>query len=262
MWILLSSRLIACFDIKDRRVTKALKFENNVDIGDPAELAGRLYEDGVDEFVFYDILASAERRGPDLETVKRVASAIYVPFTVGGGIRSVQDMHAMLAAGAEKVSIDSMAVRSPSLIELGAKEFGTQCIVLSMQVIFRGISPTFPSGYEIAIDGARVFTGIDAVEWAKRAESLGAGEIVVNSINNDGTGEGYDINITAKITQAVRLPVIASGGAGKSSHVAEVFCAGATGAIISSLLYGTRYPRISVGELKSYLASRGLNVRI
>lgn len=258
---MLTNRLVACFDVKDGRVTKALQFEDNIDVGDPALLAGRLYQEQIDEIVFYDIMASAEKRRADIATVVEVAKNIFVPLTVGGGIRSLDDMHAVLAAGAEKISIDSMAVRDPALITRGASEFGVQCIVVSLQAKWVGHSAEIPSGYEVAIDGARVFTGMDAIEWARRAEELGAGEIVVNSIDRDGTGRGYELGLTGQIARAVTVPVIASGGAGTAQHIMEGFDAGASAAIISSMLYSPRNRNVSVPELKEELLAAGANVR-
>lgn len=258
---MLSNRLIACFDVKNGRVTKAMKFEDNIDVGDPAHLAQRLYEEQIDEIVFYDIMASAEKRPPDLTTVREVAERIFVPLTVGGGISSLHDMHAVLDAGAEKISIDSMAVRNPSLITQCAQEFGTQCMVLSLQAAWVGVSPQIPSGYEIAIDGARLFTGLDALEWAKRAADLGAGEIVVNSIDRDGTGQGFELRLTGGVAEAVNLPIIASGGAGTARHVADSFAVGASGAIISSMLYSPRTKNHSVTDLKTELAEMGCAIR-
>ncbi len=195
--------------------------------------------------------------------MKKVARRVFVPFTVGGGIKSLEEMYQVLKAGAEKISIDSMAVRFPDLIREGAQAFGRQCIVLSMQVKRVGKSSRFPSGYEIMIDGARVATGLDAVAWARQGEELGAGEICVNSIDQDGTHAGYDLEITALISNNVNVPVIASGGAGHPSHVAEVFQkTGASAAIISSMLYSPLLPRnYSVREIKDYLAARRLPVR-
>ncbi len=259
---MLANRLIACFDVKDGRVTKAQQFQDNIDVGDPAELADRLYHEDVDEIVIYDIMASAQKRQIDLAMVRRAAHRTFVPLTVGGGIRHLEDMHEVLRAGAEKISIDSMAVRNPQIITQGSVEFGRQCIVLSMQV--KRVEPTakIPSGYEIAIDGARTFTGMDAVEWARRGQDLGAGEIVVNSIDRDGTGAGYDLDITQRITEAVSLPVIASGGAGLVSHVSDAFAIGATGAIVSSMLYSPRVEHtLSVEEMKAQLGAMGEHVR-
>jgi imidazole glycerol-phosphate synthase subunit HisF len=261
---MLARRLIACFDVLKGRVTKARQFQDNIDVGDAEEIAVAMYKAQVDEIIFYDITASAEKRRIDLDTVKAVARHVFVPFTVGGGIRSLDDMHAVLDAGAEKVSIDSMAVRHPEIIGQGAREFGRQCIVLSMQVKRVAPTATIPSGYEIAIDGARTFTGMDAVEWARRGADLGAGEICVNSIDQDGTHAGYDLEITRRVADVVNVPVIASGGAGSAEHVAQAFLdAGAYAAIVSSLLYSPRIEkRPTVRELKATLASQyGVAIR-
>ena len=211
---MLTKRLIACFDVIAGRVTKAQQFQDNIDVAPAEELAERLYDDQIDEIVFYDITASSEKRKIDLDTVRRVAHHVFVPFTVGGGIRSLDDMFDVLKAGAEKISIDSMAVRNPEIIREGADAFGRQCIVLSTQVKHVGVRDGLPSGYEVFIDGARLATGLDALDWVRRAEDLGAGEIVVNSIDRDGTASGYDIDITRAVADAVNVPVIASGGAG------------------------------------------------
>ncbi len=260
---MLTKRLIACFDIKNGMVTKAQRFQDNIEI-DPAEkVALRVYEEQIDEVIFYDITASSEKRCIDLDTVKRVAKLIYIPFTVGGGIKTLDDMYSVLKSGAEKISIDSMAVRNPELIREGSLAFGRQCIVLSMQVKKVPVTDKIKSGYEIAIDGARVMTGMDAVEWAKRGEGLGAGEICVNSIDRDGTMSGYDLDITAMICDAVNIPVIASGGAGEPEHLEDVFNkTQSSAAIISSLLYSPRMDRNdSVRELKDYLQGRVVHVR-
>jgi cyclase len=259
----LTSRLIACFDVRDGRVTKARQFQDNIDVGAAAEVAIAMYADQIDEIIFYDITASAERRRIDLDAVSEVAHSVFVPLTVGGGIRSLDDMHAVLDAGAEKISIDSMAVRNPPIIAQGSREFGRQCMVLSMQVKRVEPSPTIPSGYEVAIDGARVFTGMDAVEWARRGEELGAGEICVNSIDQDGTHEGYDLRITRAIADAVSVPVIASGGAGRVEHLVDAFRdAHASAAIVSSMLYSPRLERnVTVREMKQRLAEHGIAVR-
>ena len=261
---MLTSRLVACFDVIAGRVTKARRFQDNIDVGDAADIAAALYSDGIDEVIFYDILASAERRRADIPTIKAVSQQVFVPLTVGGGIRSLDDMHAVLDAGAEKVSLDSMAVRNPNIITVGANEFGRQCVVQSMQVKRVSPTPALPSGYEVMIDGARVATGLDALEWARRGVDLGAGEIVVNSIDQDGTHRGYDIDITRAISEVVNVPVIASGGAGSVEHVAEAFIkAGASAAIISSLLYSPRMEQtFMVGDIKSALrAEYSLPVR-
>lgn len=260
---MLTRRLIACFDVIDGRVTKAQQFQDNIDVAAAEVLAERLYEDQIDEIVFYDITASAQRRPIELRTVRAVAEHVFVPFTVGGGIRSLDDMYQVLEAGAEKISVDSMAVRNPSVIRDGAEAFGRQCIVLSTQVKQVGRRDGIPSGYEVFVDGARVATGMDAVDWVRRGEELGAGEIVVNSIDRDGTASGYDLEITRAVADAVNVPVVASGGAGSVEHVAAGLTAGgASAAIISSILYSPRLDRnLGVRELKGGLAAHGVPVR-
>jgi imidazole glycerol-phosphate synthase subunit HisF len=259
----LTKRLIACFDVIDGRVTKAQQFQDNIDVAPATDLALRLYDDQIDEIVFYDIMASAQRRKPDLDTIRAVAEHVFVPFTVGGGIRSVDDMFEVLKAGAEKISIDSMAVREPDIIRQGAEAFGRQCIVLSTQVKHVGRTVEIPSGYEVFIDGARVATGKDALEWVREGEQLGAGEIVVNSIDRDGTASGYDLEITRAVADAVNVPVIASGGAGNPEHIDDGLTkGGASAAIISSILYSPRLDRNpGVRELKDALGARGVAMR-
>lgn len=259
----LTKRLIACFDVIDGRVTKAQQFQDNIDIDDAVALARRLYADQIDEIVFYDITASAQRRPIDLATVRAVAREVFVPFTVGGGIASVDDMHAALKAGAEKISIDSMAVRNPEIIRAGAQAFGRQCIVLSTQVKHVGRRDGIPSGYEVFIDGARTATGMDAIDWVRRGEDLGAGEIVVNSIDNDGLASGYDLAITRAVCDAVNVPVIASGGAGTVEHIAAGLTdGGAQGAIVSSILYSPRLEHNArPQELKAALRALGVPMR-
>jgi imidazole glycerol-phosphate synthase subunit HisF len=260
---MLTKRLIACFDVIAGRVTKAQQFQDNIDVAPAEDLAARLYDDQIDEIVFYDITASAEKRKIDLDTVRRVAHRVFVPFTVGGGIRSVDDMFEVLKAGAEKISVDSMAVRNPEILREGAEAFGRQCIVLSTQVKHVGARSGIPSGYEVFIDGARVATALDALDWVRRGEDLGAGEIVVNSIDRDGTAAGYDLDITSAVADAVNVPVIASGGAGTVDHIADGLTAGgASAAIISSILYSPRFERnVGVRELKEGLRERGVLMR-
>lgn len=260
---MLTKRLIACLDVVDGMVTKAVKFQDNIPISPAAEVMSRLYADGIDEIIFFDILASAQKRIVDLETVARVADSVFVPFTVGGGIKSLEDMHQVLKGGAEKISIDSMAVRNPSIITQGAEAFGSQCMVVSMQAKKVEKTKSIPSGYEIAIDGARVFTGLDAVEWAVRAAQLGAGELCINSIDRDGTHSGYDLDLLNQICAQVSVPVIASGGAGTLEHVADVFTkTDCSAAIISSMLYSPRLPRnFGSEEIKDYLLKCGIHVR-
>lgn len=257
---MLTKRLIACFDIIGGRVTKAVQFQDNIDVAPADDLAEAMYDAQIDELIFYDITASSEKRRIDIDMVKRVASRIFIPFTVGGGIKNLDDMYETLKAGAEKISIDSMAVRNPEIITQGAKAFGSQCIVLSTQVKRTGKTP---SGFEVYIDGARVATGMDAIEWIKRAGELGAGEICVNSIDNDGTLSGYDLELMKLAEAAVCVPLIASGGAGKPEHLRDLFTTTDAGAaIISSMLYSPRMEKnYTVSELKAYLTQNGVKVR-
>ncbi|MCL2087441.1 MAG: imidazole glycerol phosphate synthase cyclase subunit [Oscillospiraceae bacterium] len=260
---MLTKRLIACFDIIDGRVTKAVRFQDNIDVAPAHELAESMYRAQIDELIFYDITASNEQRPIDIKVVASVAEKVFIPFTVGGGIKTLDDMYAALKAGAEKISVDSMAVRNPKIIEQGAKAFGSQCIVLSTQVK-RTSEPKFKSGYEVFIDGARVATGLDAVEWLKQGQELGAGEVCLNSIDNDGTLGGYDIELMKLAENAVSIPLIASGGAGEPRHLLELFTQTQSGAaIISSMLYSPRLERnFSVEELKKELSENNINVRI
>jgi cyclase len=257
---MLTRRLIACFDIIDGRVTKAVQFQDNIDVAPAEELAGRMYEAQIDELVFYDITASAEKRHIDIETVKKVAQRVFIPFTVGGGIKDLNDMYETLKAGAEKISVDSMAVRNPQIITEGANAFGSQCIVLSTQV---KRTEGMPSGYEVYIDGARLATGMDALEWVKRGQELGAGEICLNSIDCDGTLAGYDLPLMKMAEEALSIPLIASGGAGAPEHLRDLFTeTEAQAAIISSMLYSPRMERnYEVRELKEYLTGEGVAVR-
>ncbi len=257
---MLSKRLIVCLDVRDRKVTKGVKFQGNVDIGDPVVMAGEYYADGVDELVFYDITASAEGRPIDIDMVREVAETIFIPFSVGGGIRNVEDMRRVLLAGAEKISVNSLAVRTPEIIRDGARAFGNQCVVLGMDARAVPRSETIPSGYEVVVRGGRTPTGMDALEWAKRAEELGAGEICLNAIDTDGMREGYELTVTAMISNAVSIPVIASGGAGTPDHLVEVLTTGrADAALIASMVhYGTYTCR----GIKEYVASRGVRMRM
>ena len=255
---MLTRRIIPCLDIHNRRVTKGVKFKNNVDQGDPVELATRYYEDGCDELVFYDITASAEGRPIDIDMVTEVAHAVRIPFAVGGGISSLEDMNRVLLAGAEKVSVNSLAVRNPQIIAEGARAFGNQCIVLGMDPLAVD-KPECPSGYEITVRGFREHTGLDAVEWAKRAVDLGAGEIVVNSVDADGTRAGFNIPLTRTIADAVGVPVVASGGAGCSQHLADVFeQAHADAAIIAGMIHTGDY---TIPQIKQELVDAGIPIR-
>jgi cyclase len=257
---MLSRRIIPCLDVRNGKLTKGVKFKGNVDIGDPVDMASFYYEEGADELVFYDITASSEKRDIMIETVRRVAEKIFIPFSVGGGIRTVEDMRRVLLAGAEKVSVNSAAIRDPSLIARGAEAFGSQAIVLGMDVKKVTPSRQIPTGYEMVIDGGRTPTGRDALAWAIEGERTGAGEICLNSIDADGTEEGYELNLTQLIASHVHIPVIASGGAGKAEHLFSVLDEGlADAALIASI---THYGLLSIRDIKSYLHHRGIKVRM
>jgi len=256
---MLSKRIIPCLDVHEGKTTKGIKFKNNVEIGDPVEMARFYYEAGADEIVFYDITASHEKRGIMIDVVRRVAETIFIPFSVGGGIRTVDDMRTVLLAGAEKISVNSAAVRNPDIISQGAKAFGNQCVVLGMDVKRVGKSRKIPSGYEIVINGGRTFMGIDALQWAIKAQRLGAGEICLNSIDADGTKDGYELTLTALISENVDIPVIASGGAGKPEHLSDVLTTGkADAALIASMVH---YGTYTISGIKKFLDSRAIKVR-
>jgi cyclase len=257
---MLSKRIIPCLDVRDGRLTKGIKFKENVDIGDPVEAAREYYEQGADEIVFYDITASSEGRTIMLDVVKRVAETIFIPFSVGGGIGTVEEMRRVILAGAEKVSVNSEAVKNPGIIAEGARAFGSQCIVLGMDVKRVPVSNEIPSGYEMVIHGGRTFTGLDALRWAKEAERLGAGEICLNSIDADGTQDGYELDLTALISSHVGIPVIASGGAGKPEHLLGVLTRGkADAALIASMVH---YRTYTIAEIKNFLHGRGVKTRL
>ena len=245
-------RLIACFDVIKGRITKGYKFQDNIDIASPEEMAEIMSREQIDEIIFFDVMASAEKRNIDSETMRKVAARVSVPFIVGGGIKDLDGMKEAFDAGAGKISIDSMAVRNPELIEQGAKEFGSERIVLSTQVLK---TPSMPSGYEVYIDAAKTATGLDCMQWLRRGEQLGAGEICINSIDRDGAAGGYDIKLMKLADLNLSVPLIASGGAGKPEHLKEIFTeTGAAAAIISSMLYSPRLERnYTVRELKEYL---------
>lgn len=257
---MISKRIIPCLDVRAGRLTKGIKFQGNIDIGDPVEAAREYYEQGADEIVFYDITASSDGRDIMIDVVSRVAKTIFIPFSVGGGIRHLEDMRRVIMAGAEKVSVNSAAVENPEIITQGAQAFGSQCIVLGMDVKKVAITGKTPSGYEIVIHGGRKFTGIDALWWACEAEKLGAGEICLNSIDADGTREGYELNLTAMISDNVHIPVIASGGAGKPEHLADVLTAGkADAALIASMVH---YRTYTIAQIKHYLQERQIKTRM
>lgn len=257
---MLSKRIISCLDVRDGKLAKSVKFINTKDIGDPVVQAKKYYEDGLDELVFYDITASSDRRDIMIDVVSQVAEQVFIPFSVGGGLRSVEDCSRVLLAGAEKININSAAVKRPALIAEASSAFGAQAVVLSMDVWRVKLTPKIPSGYEIVINGGRTPMGIDAIEWAKRGEVLGAGELVVNSIDADGTKDGYELTLTRKIAESVSIPVIASGGGGKPDHLYDVLTKGkADAALVASMLH---YEEYTVQEIKHELAERGLNIRL
>ena len=256
---MLSKRIIPCLDVREGKTTKGIKFKNNVDIGDPVDMARLYYKAGADEIVFYDITASHEKRDIMLDVVKHVAETIFIPFSVGGGIRTVEDMRNVLLAGAEKVSVNTAAVKNPDIIADGAKAFGNQCIVLGMDAKFVGATEKTPSGYEIYINGGRTPMGIDALNWAIEAQNLGAGEICLNSIDADGTKMGYELNLTAMISENVDIPVIASGGAGTPEHLRDVLTkAKADAALIASMVH---YGTYTIAEIKRFLAANAVKIR-
>jgi cyclase len=256
---MLTKRIIPCLDVRGGKVTKGVKFQNNIELGDPIEMAAKYYDSGCDELVFYDITASAERRPIDIEMVRSVARAIHIPFSVGGGISNLADMSRVLLAGAEKISVNSLAVVNPSIIAEGAKAFGAQCIVLGMDPVRVENDPRFPSGYEITTRGFRERTGMDALAWARQAEDLGAGEIVVNSVDADGMRTGYELALTRMIAEAVRVPVVASGGAGRPSHLLDAFTAGkADAAIIAGMIHTGEY---TIPQIKQELIAAGVSIR-
>lgn len=254
---MLTKRIIPCLDVIKGRVTKGVKFKNNIDLGDPVEMSIRYSDGGADELVLYDITASAEHRPIDIGMVEAVARAVRIPFAVGGGISTLADMERVILAGAEKVSVNSLAVRNPSIIAEGARAFGSQCIVLGMDPVK---SARCPSGYEITTRGFRDFTGMDAVEWAKRAVDFGAGEIVVNSVDADGTRSGFELGITRLIADAVPVPVVASGGAGTPEHFVTVFGeAHADAAIVAGMIHTGDY---AIADIKAVMNAAGIPTRM
>lgn len=250
-----AKRIIPCLDVKNGRVVKGVSFVDLVDAGDPVECAAAYGKMGADELVFLDITATVEGRKTTIDMVKRVANTIFIPFTVGGGIRRCEDFAELLRAGADKVSVNSSAVRNPALISEAAERFGSQCVVCAIDARRKQ-----GGGFEVYLDGGRTATGIDAVEWARKAALLGAGEILLTSMDCDGQKNGYDIELTRLVSDAVGVPVIASGGAGKKEHFYDALTVGGADAALAASLF--HFKELSLGELKEYLKLRGVSVRI
>jgi imidazole glycerol-phosphate synthase subunit HisF len=249
---MLARRIIPCLDVAAGRVVKGVHFESLRDAGDPVEQAARYDAEGADELVFLDISASPEDRRTTLHMVSRVAEAVFIPFTVGGGIRSVADAGAALRAGADKTAVNTAAVRDPSLVSRLAESFGSQCVVVAVDVKHSA------AGLRVMINGGRERTDLDAVAWCREIESLGAGEILLTSMDRDGTGEGYDLALLQAVTRAVRIPVIASGGAGSLSHLADALDAGAHGVLAATIFH---FQETSIPRARAYLRERGYSVR-
>ncbi|MDD6763265.1 MAG: imidazole glycerol phosphate synthase subunit HisF [Clostridiales bacterium] len=251
-----AKRIIPCLDVNRGRVVKGVNFVNLVDAGDPVECAAVYDKAGADELVFLDITASSDARNTVVDMVEAVARRVFIPFTVGGGIRTVEDFRTILNAGADKVSVNSAAVKNPELIREAAQRFGSQCVVVAIDAKRR----TDGSGWEVYLNGGRVNTGIDAVKWAKQAEQLGAGEILLTSMDCDGTKAGYDLELTRAVSQSVNIPVIASGGAGAMEHFLDAFTDGKADAVLAASLF--HFKEIEICELKRYLAENGESVRL
>ncbi len=249
-----AKRIIPCLDVKDGRVVKGVNFVNLIDAGDPVECAVVYDKAGADELVFLDITASSDGRDIVEDMVRRVAKKVFIPFTVGGGIRSVEDFRRILTAGADKVAVNSAAIKNPQLIYDAAKRFGSQCVVCAIDAKKRD-----GEGWDIYLNGGRVNTGIDAVWWAKKAEELGAGEILLTSMDADGTKAGYDLELTRAVSESVSIPVIASGGAGEMSHFKDAFCEGSADAVLAASLF--HFKEIEIKDLKKYLLDNNINVR-
>nr|WP_300767910.1 imidazole glycerol phosphate synthase subunit HisF [uncultured Acetatifactor sp.] len=250
-----TKRVIPCLDIKDGRVVKGINFVNLRDAGDPADVAAAYDKAGADEVVFLDITASSDSRNTQLEWVRGVAAELFIPFTVGGGIRTVEDFRAILREGADKISVNSAAIMNPGLISDAADKFGSQCVVVAIDAKRRP-----GGGYSVYKNGGRVDVGLDAVEWAMEAERLGAGEILLTSMDGDGTKAGYDLELTKAVADAVDIPVIASGGAGEPAHFYEALAdAGAEAVLAASLFH---YKELEIGQVKEYLRGRGISVRL
>lgn len=248
-----AKRIIPCLDVNNGRVVKGVNFINLRDAGDPIEVAARYNDEGADELCFLDITASSDGRKTIIDVVEQVAKELFIPLTVGGGIRDLDDISRLLGVGCDKVSLNSAAVNNPDLIESAAIKFGSQCVVVAIDVKKVG------NCYKVFVKGGRENTNLDAYEWAKRVENLGAGEILLTSMNADGTKQGYDLEITSKISNSLKIPIIASGGAGQKSHILDVFKCGADAALAASIFH---YRQIKIADLKKYLRDNGIGVRL
>ena len=251
-----TKRIIPCLDVHNGRVVKGVNFVDLVDAGDPVAIAKAYDEAGADEIVFLDITASSDNRNTVVDMVRQVAANVFIPFTVGGGIRTVDDFKALLREGADKISVNSSAINRPELIQEAAEKFGSQCVVVAIDVKKRADG----SGWNIYKNGGRVDVGIDAVEWAKKVEALGAGEILLTSMDGDGTKEGYDLELTRAISEAVSIPVIASGGAGTLEHFYEALTEGKADAALAASLF--HFKELEIKEVKNYLREKGVSVRL
>lgn len=250
----LTKRIIPCLDVNNGRVVKGVNFVGLKDAGDPVEIAKRYNDEGADELTFLDISASVENRGTIVDIVKNVAREVFIPLTVGGGIRTLEDIYKLLNVGCDKISINSSAVNTPNLIDDGAKRFGSQCIVIAIDV-----KKVADGSYHVFVKGGREDTGIDALDWAKEVTSRGAGEILLTSMDNDGVKQGFDLEITQKISNLVNVPVIASGGAGNMQHFKEAFDCGASAALAASIFH---FKEVDIIDLKKYLKANNINVRL
>lgn len=252
---MITKRIIPCLDVNNGRVVKGVNFVNLIDAGDPVEIAAAYDKAGADEVVFLDITASSDNRATKVDLVRRVAEKVFIPFTVGGGIRTVDDFRAILREGADKVAVNSAAIMNPELISEAADKFGSQCVVVAIDAKRRADG----SGWNIYKNGGRVDMGIDAVEWAVRANELGAGEILLTSMDCDGTKNGYDVELTRTVSDNVSIPVIASGGAGKLEHFYDAFAEGKADAVLAASLF--HFKELEIREVKAYLRDRGISVR-
>ncbi|MCK8827940.1 imidazole glycerol phosphate synthase subunit HisF [Natroniella acetigena] len=250
---MITKRIIPCLDVDQGRVVKGVNFVDIRDAGDPVELAAFYDRAGADELVFLDITASSDKRKTMIDVVRKTAEQVFIPFTIGGGIRSTEDMRELLKAGADKVSINSAAVKEPELISAGAKKFGSQCIVVAIDAKRKGDS------WEVYIHGGRKATGIDVINWAKKVESLGAGEILLTSMDGDGTKDGYDNQLNKAVSESINIPVIASGGAGTLEHIEEAFTVGEVDAALAASIF--HFKKYTIREVKEYLNDKGVNVR-